>query len=214
MERVKRSYSSPHREAQARRTRLNVLSAARRLFDETGYGSTSLQQIATAAGVSVQTIYASFGTKPAVLADLLDVAIAGDDEPVAVNDRDWMRTVFEHPDAQIRLAAYGEAVAGIYERAGDVFAIVRSAAQSDVDLVPLAETTEQRRRAGAESVTRGLEELGALRDGLDAHRAADILWTLNSPEIHQRLVRECGWTSSQYATWLAATMGHALLDDR
>ena len=208
---VKRNYDSTRRREQARQTRRAILDAAGGLFAGIGYGATTLQQVADEAGVAVQTVYAAFGNKPALLEELLDTSIAGDDERVAVNDRDWMRDVFHHPDPTVRLGAYAAAVTGIHERAGDIFSVLHAAAAADPTLAPLAATTEQRRRSGANSVVAGLDAIGALRDDLGVDEAIDVLWTLNSPQVHQRLVRDCGWTVDRFQAWLADTFRTALL---
>jgi AcrR family transcriptional regulator len=212
-ETVKRSYSSPHRQAQARETRRSILASAGRLFVEAGYGATSLQQVADDAGVSVQTVYAAFGNKKAILEQVLDVAIAGDDESIAVNDRDWMAAVFTDPDPATRLNAYASAVAGIHERAGAVFEVLRAAADTDPDLAAFAATAEQRRRTGASSVIDGLIEVAEGSMHLERDRAVDVLWTLNSADLYGRLVRDCGWSLQDYTVWLAATLKCALLTD-
>lgn len=48
-------------------------------------------------------------------------------------------------------------------------------------------------------------------DGLDPTRAADLLRTLTSSEVHHMLLEVCGWTREQYETWLRQTREHALL---
>lgn len=211
MAEVKRSYTSARRQEQARNTRRAIVAASGRLFVDAGYGATTHQQIADAAGVAVQTIYATFGNKQALLQELLDTSIAGDDAPIAVNDRDWMHDVFNHPDPRARLKAYAAAVAGIHERAGDIFTVVRAAAETDPELVPLAATTEQRRRDGAGRIVEALDEMNAIRSSLTTDEATDVLWTLNSPDVHQRLVRESGWPLDRFRDWLAETMQVALL---
>ena len=82
---------------QARQTRRSVLAAAGRLFTDAGYGATTLQQVADEPGVAVQTVYSTFGNKPALLQELLDTSIACDDTPGTVNDRNWMHHVFHPP---------------------------------------------------------------------------------------------------------------------
>ena len=67
--------------------------AAARLFVQVGYAGTTISSIADEAGVAVQTVYAVFGNKQAIMAAVVDRAIAGDDAPVAINDRDWMQLV-------------------------------------------------------------------------------------------------------------------------
>jgi AcrR family transcriptional regulator len=56
----------------------SIIEAATALFVELGFGATTIDQIATAAKVSPQTIYATYGSKAAVLFRAIDVAVAGD----------------------------------------------------------------------------------------------------------------------------------------
>lgn len=209
-ETVKRRF--PRREQRARATRRAVREAARRLFVGEGYGATTIQAIADEAGVAVQTVYAAFGNKRSILAELLDVSIAGDDEQVVVNAREWMRPVWEAPSAAERLRAYAAAVSRIMDGAGDVFAVVTAAAATDPDMVELAATTEERRRAGAAAVIESVRSVGELRSGLDPERAVDVLWLLNSPAVFRHLVRQAGWSRDEYESWLAGTMVRELLD--
>jgi AcrR family transcriptional regulator len=73
-----RAYDNSRREAAARETRRAILTAARDLWLEQGYASTSLAGIAAAAGVSVQTVYAQFQSKRNLLKNVVDVAIVGE----------------------------------------------------------------------------------------------------------------------------------------
>jgi AcrR family transcriptional regulator len=203
----------PRRRERARATRRAVLAAARQLFVGDGYGATTIQAIADEAGVAVQTVYAAFGNKRTVLAELLDASIAGDDERVVVNAREWMRPVWEAPTAAERLRAYAAAVSRIMAGAGDVFAVVTAAAATDPDVVELAATTEQRRRSGAASVIESVRSVGALRPGLDTERAVDVLWLLNSPAVFAQLVRHAGWSQEAYESWLADAMVRELIED-
>ena len=91
----KRAYRSPLREQNARRTRQAVVAAATRLFVERGYAATSLASIAAAADVARPTAFAAFGSKPALLREALDQALAGDDEPVPVARRPWFQPVWK-----------------------------------------------------------------------------------------------------------------------
>jgi AcrR family transcriptional regulator len=50
------------------------------------------------AGVSPETIYATFRNKRSLLSALLDVAIAGDDAPVPILERPWVQQLREQPD--------------------------------------------------------------------------------------------------------------------
>src|SRR5256885_17017500 len=87
---VKRRYESAHRQQQARQTRRAILDAAAALFVEPGYAATPLTAVAAEAGGAIQTVYKGFGSKPALLSALVDVTVAGDDEPVALPDRQFV----------------------------------------------------------------------------------------------------------------------------
>jgi AcrR family transcriptional regulator len=200
------------RRERSRRTRAEIARAAGALFVERGYASTTIAAIADAAGVAQPTIYASFGTKAAVMAAALDLAIAGDDEPVVVNDRPWMHAVFNAATAQARLPPYAAAVRRIYTGAGDMFHVVAAASSTDDEAAALAETTEARRRSGATSVVDAIRAVGGLRHGLSRTNAVDLLTLLNSPATFQHLVRRCGWTVEHYERWLARAMVSQLLD--
>src|SRR3954452_13253157 len=81
-----RSYS-PLRERQAAATRRAIIDAALGLFGEQGWTATTLPMVAARAGTSVDTIYATFGTKSALLMTVVDVAIVGDDEEAPMAQR-------------------------------------------------------------------------------------------------------------------------------
>ena len=64
------------RAMQAEQTRHDILAAARRRFATQGYAATSLKDVAADAGVSVQTLYDSIGSKADLvrrLNDLVDI---------------------------------------------------------------------------------------------------------------------------------------------
>src|SRR4051812_35933483 len=102
----RRRYQSPVREEGARRTRQAIVAAAGDLFVERGYASTSLAEVAVAAGVARPTVFAAFGSKAALLQHVLDQALAGDDASVAVADRPWFRPVWDATTPVAVLDAY------------------------------------------------------------------------------------------------------------
>ena len=57
------------RDRQAAETRQEILDTAARLFAERGFAATSIKDIAAEAGVAVQTIYSSVGSKGDAAAD-------------------------------------------------------------------------------------------------------------------------------------------------
>lgn len=204
----------PRRAEQARATKRRVVAAATALFLERGYAVTSMTAIASAADVADQTVYAAFGTKRAVLSAAIDQAIAGDDRPVVVNDRDWMRVVLESTDARVRLEGYAEAVRRIHDGASGMFEVLAASATIEPELAAMWAEAQRRRRIGVTGVIAPLAEWGVLRDGLDAEEAIDIVWSLNGHELYRNLVVHRGWTPERYETWLGASFVELLLGKR
>jgi AcrR family transcriptional regulator len=208
--RSKRAYRSPLREQNARRTRQAVVAAATRLFVERGYAATSLASIAAAADVARPTAFAAFGSKPALLREALDQALAGDDEPVPVARRPWFQPVWEAATPGAALDAYAQVCRLINGRAAPLFEVVRRAADEGPDVRELWETLQRNRRAGAAMVVTHLAALAAPPPGWDQERAADAVWIFNDPAHFDALVNQRGWSEHEYADWTADQMRHAL----
>lgn len=215
MENVKDSagrYESPLRIRQAKSTRAAVLNAARDLFIAKGYGATTVEQIASRAGVSKPTVFSAAGNKQTLLAVLRDVAMAGDDEEIAVGARPAAQQVFAEPNqyrATELLAGLITAIAGRY---AEIDQVLRGAVGSgDEALRELWETAEQQRHTGARMWADSLAGKGPLRLGIDTHTAADILWLYMSADVYHRLVRDRGWSPQQFQSWLTETLTLSLL---
>jgi AcrR family transcriptional regulator len=207
----RRRYASPLREQNARRTRAAIVAAASDLFTARGYAATSLADVAAAAGVARPTVFAAFGSKPALLRQILDQALAGDDEPVPVASRPWFRPVWDAPTQEAVLGAYAQVCTLIGGRAAQSFEAVRRAAGTSPEVTELWNTLQGNRRAGAHMVVRQLETLGPLGSGLGTRRATDLLWVFNDPAHYNALVLQCGWRESVFTDWLGGQMRHALL---
>lgn len=211
--RPRRGYRSAVRTESARRTQQMIVATASELFAERGYASTSLADIATAAGVARPTVFAAFGSKAALLRQVLDQALAGDDGPVAVADRPWFRPVWDATTPAAVLDAYAEVCLVIARRAAQLFEIVRRATDDAPEAAELWNTLQNNRRAGALMVINQVQRLGALAPELDTQAATDILWIFNDPGHYTALVSQCGWTEHTFRRWLAGTMRSALLPD-
>ncbi|WP_460304504.1 TetR/AcrR family transcriptional regulator [Actinocorallia aurea] len=206
---VKRQYVSPVREEAARRTRAAIIAAATELFVAQGYLGTSLSDVARAAGVARPTVTASFGSKPMLLKQVLDEALAGDDQPVPVAERPWFRPVWEASSPAGVLDAYARVCTLIGDRAAPVFETVRRAADSSPELTELWHTLQQNRLAGARMVVEHAGTLGPLSHTTTA--AVDVLWMLNDPAHFNALVGERAWSPDAFTAWLSVTMRAALL---
>ncbi|MBP1159787.1 TetR/AcrR family transcriptional regulator [Rhodococcus sp. PvR099] len=186
--------------------RRKILTAARTLFTTTGYASTTIKAIAAEAGVAVQTVYFVFGNKRSVLAALLDVSIAGDDEPIATLDRPWVAEAVAEPDpmAQLRIQVHGARL--ILDRVGPVLLAVRAAAGADPEVAQLWATTCEHHETVLRHLTTALAEKV---DGLDVDRCVDVGLALQSPETHALLIDERGWSATDYDDWVVEALAFA-----
>jgi AcrR family transcriptional regulator len=203
-----RRYDSPRRRAQAEATRREILDAAERLFVRDGYATTTMAAIAKEAGVALKTVYVVFETKSGVLRALWNLRLRGDQANVPIQDRAWYREVLAEPDAERALRLGAHESRRVKERAGGLFAVLRSAADSDPDIAALWERINAEFHTNQRAV---IEALGPLRPGLDIERAADIMWTLNHPDVWQLLVGRRGWTPDAWEEWFVTTLSAQLL---
>jgi AcrR family transcriptional regulator len=206
-----RRYVSPLRRQGAAQTRQAVLDAARELFTAQGYTATTVDEIAGRAGVSKPTVFAAAGSKQAILKQLRDIALAGDDEPVPVAQRPWYREALAEPDPRRALRLYARNVTAIHRRSADVYEVLRAAAASDKDLHELWRASEDERRGGATIVVDALLQKSHLKAALDRAAAIDIVWVLTSSEIFWRLVRARRWGDARFENWLGDTLCEQLL---
>ena len=208
----KRSYDSPRRREQAAATRRDILDAAQRLFERQGYAATKMSEIAEEAGVALKTVYAAFDTKSGVLRALWHTLLRGDEDDVPVMDRAWYREVLEEPDPERRLRLNARNARAVKTRIAGVLHVIRQAALLDPDTEALWDRIQSDFYENQRAIVQALDAGGALRSGLDVAEAADILWTLNHPDVWQLLVTQRGWTPERWEQWFADTSSRQLLD--
>ena len=207
----RRSYHSPVRADAARRTRQAIVAAAGELFLERGYTAASLREVAELAGVARPTVAAAFGSKPALLRQVVDEALAGDDEPVPVAQRPWFAPVFEATRPVDVLEAYAGICTLVATRAARVFEIVHRAAGESPEIAELWTTLARNRRTGAEMIIKRAAETGPIRTDIPRDHVVDGLWTLNDPATYTNLVLDRGWSDQDFRTWLSRQMRAAVL---
>lgn len=198
-----RAYRSERRTEQARRTRARILAAARSAFLASGYDAATLPGVAAAAGVSVKTVEAAFGTKGRLLKAVVDVAIAGDDLPVAVLQREAVRAAEAAADPTDFLALLGLAVAAVADRVAGLLLVVDRAVGADDGVAAVAAQLDGQRRVMAAWVVANLGRRARLRPGLGTERAVDTVWLLMDPVVHRRLTRDRRWSAEDFQAWFA-----------
>lgn len=203
--------AKPTRAQRARQTRRRMIDAARELFIGQGYAATTMDQIAAEAGVAVQTVYYTFRTKGQLLAEVVEVTAADEDEPVPVPDRPWVREMLSATSAQRVLALGVEHGTAIYERVAVLWPAAEAAAAVDPAVDDYWRGVTAGRRGGQRAMVARIAELGGLRAGLDSGRATDLIVVLVGHDVYRGLVQDAQWSVTAYRAWLFTTLVGQLL---
>jgi AcrR family transcriptional regulator len=187
------------RREKAAQTRGRIVEAAYRLLCAGGYEATTMQMVAEAAGVAVQTVYFVFGTKARLLADVESRMILGDAPLEQSGQGPWVAQMQQETDPQKLLALFVEVSADILSRISPFVAAVGPALPSDPQSV--AARDRGRDEFFRVAIDR-LAALRALRDGLTPSRALDIIRVLNTVEAYADLTTRRGWTAAEWKQWL------------
>ena len=198
----RRRYESPRRREQAEATRAAILEAAQRLFERDGYRATTMASVAAEAGVALKTVYVAFETKSGLLRALWHLLLRGDQGDVPQTERPWYRALLAEPDPEARLRAMASTSRQVKVRAGALMNVIRDGASADPDVAALWGRIQSQFLELLTPLAASLAEEGSLRPGLDVDRAADLLWTLNHPDLWRLLVGERGWSAGDYEEWL------------
>jgi AcrR family transcriptional regulator len=205
----KRGYDSSSRREQANRNRSRIIEAAERRFLDDGYALTTIATIADDAGVSVDTIYKSFGGKPGLVRAVREQALRGA-RPVPAEQRsDELQT--GELDPRKIIEGWGRFTTEIAPRASPILLLLRDAARTDPDLHVLLEEMDSDRLRRMTDNARRLHAAGHLRSGITVAVAADVMWTYSSPELYELLVLRRGMSIKRYGQFVADAMISALL---
>jgi AcrR family transcriptional regulator len=201
---VKRPYHSPLRQSQAEATRARILDAALQLFAQSGYAATTIAAVAREAGVVPETIYASFGTKKALMDGLVGRA-APPDTASSLE----MRWSAEAGDPHAQLGVIAAFAADFWQRNDELARVLRQGA-GDAEIGAEWAFRQEERRVLFGKALAGWPA-GVRKAGVTKERAADLVWALTSDELFHLLVIDRGWPVDAYRTWLTETLRSALL---
>lgn len=209
----RRKYESAHRRSQAATTRRTIVAAAGSLFETRGFAGTTMSEVASAAGVVVETVYRAYGSKAALFTAVVEAALAGGIEraEVPVEQRSAIATIIAEPDPRRQVELYAATQPGIHRRAGPLLRAVRDAVGLDPEVARMWADLEAQRFAGQRRFTDRLAASGALREDVDADGAADMLFALTSLGLHDILVVERRWSPDRYQELLTLSLIRAIL---
>lgn len=210
-EKPKRTYNSTRRQVQARETRRQIITAARKLFTQYGYSGATIEAIAQEAGVAPETIFSIFGNKRTILSELMRFSLGGDDQPIPLLERPGPQAVLREPDPRRRLELFAEDISHILERVAPLFEIMRMAAKTEPDIAGLLKTLLAERLTTMAQFVQAISAHDPLRQGLDRNQASEIVWTMTSPEVFRLLTVDLEWSRESYVRWLGDSLARLLL---
>lgn len=205
----KRSYNASARRERAQTTRARIIESAERRFLADGYAPTTIEAIAGDVGVSVDTIYKSFGGKPGLVMAVRERALRGEAAVPAEQRSEELQA--RETDPRTIIEGWGVLVTELAPRSAPIELLVRDAATTNPELQSLRREMESARLRRMTENARRLQARGFLRAGVTLAFAADVLWTYSSPELYELLVLRRGMPLKRYGQFVAAAMASALL---
>lgn len=204
----RRPYRSERRREAAQETRRRILEAARRRFVERGYAGATIAAIAADAGTAAETVYATFGSKVALLEALVRGAARGDEE-TEILEQAGPAAVLAASDQHEQLRLFAEDITRRLERVGPLLGVLAGAAASEPAIAELHRRVHETRLRNLSVLPRALARNGPLR--IDVEAATETVWALASPDVHTLLTGLRGWPRERYTAWLADALAALLL---
>lgn len=207
-----RRYDSTRRRAVAAERRQRIVHTAAELFLANGYVRTTTAEIAKQSGVSNDLVFRLFGSKRGVLKEVMDYVIGGDDDDVAVLERDEPQAMRRQRDQREQLRLFAIGIGKQLRRVAPYNAVVRTAAAVEPEIEALQDDLNLRqRRSAMTTVARWLADNGPLKDAMTVENAAAVIWTLTSSDVYLMLTDVWDWSAAQYEQWLLRTLQATLL---
>ena len=210
----RRRYRSPRRREQAEATRRAIVEAATRLLTTQGYAGTTMDAIAREADVATITVYSVFSTKPKVVEAAIQAAVSGPEAPTPVLEQGGPRAVLADRDQRRQIKGFAAGIGGIMQRVAPLFEAMRIGADADPAIASLRRDLLAQRLNGMRAFAGAVMRNGPLRNGMSLEDAAETIWALSSPDLHQLLTVQLGWDHARYVAWLDEMLAGALLDGR
>lgn len=207
----KRTYTSSRRQMQAKQTRRLILDAARKLFVERGYSIATIDAIAKEAGVSPETIYAGFGSKQGLLRKLVQISLTGDDAPVQLMERPFIKDAAQETDQRHLITKFAKDIYQIMTRMSPIFTLLRVTAKTDPEIAAMLTKMLDDRLEGMGYFVDQLNRIGPLKDQILPDQARVTVWALSSAEVFDLLTKDRGWSQQAYILWLSHSLEQLLL---
>jgi AcrR family transcriptional regulator len=206
-----RAYDGSRRAERTRATKRAVVAASHELFLTRGFADTTVDAISAASRVPIATVYRLFRTKTAILKQVIDTAVVGDDAPAALGDRSIVKDAQAADDPKTMTAAFAHVARQVFDNTAALRLVLRVAAALDSEAAELQDSIEEQRRVGQARVARALADNGFLAPGLKEAEARDIVYALMSIDTYRILRFEQRWSGARYERWLANALDRLLV---
>ncbi|GAB3249111.1 TetR/AcrR family transcriptional regulator [Kineosporia babensis] len=187
-------------------TRQAILDAARALFIEHGYFGTKVEQIAAAAQVAPATVYAVGGGKNGLLRTLIETAVNSPE------NADLRGEIEAADDPQLLLQLIVDAAQSRFDRWAPLLRQVIAAAPQEAGVRESLGIAHESLRQGLRLAAERLAAQEALRAGLDAGQATDLLWLYLCNTACFVRADDLGWSSQRSRDWLNTVLVRELLE--
>ena len=161
--------------------------------------------------MSHETVYATFGPKPALFRHLVEIALSGTEEPVPALEREIVAQVRAERDPARVIEMFAHTVQLLQQRVAPLFEVLSAGAQTDADRRAFADELSERRVGHMRAFATDLAAVGGLREGISVELAGDVIWAMNSPQFYLLYVRDRGWTPESFEQWLTDAWKRLLL---
>jgi AcrR family transcriptional regulator len=196
---VTKTISEPQN-ARSRRSRAALLDATRELISEGGFDTLTMAAVAERAGVSRRSVYLHFATRAELVTALF--SRLGETEDIGAS----LQRVWDSPDPVTALAEWGRHLARIHPKILPVMQAAERARHVDADAADLWQTAQDRWLLGARRLAAWLAQEERLAHPWTVTTAADMIWSLMSPDLLDRLLRGRRWSPRRIGDHLAALL--------
>ncbi|MEY2468510.1 MAG: hypothetical protein QOF21_1208 [Actinomycetota bacterium] len=158
-----------------------------------------MAEVARRAKVAEQTMYFSFGSKAALLREVMIARRGPEDGPTEVMTQTWIQDALTAPDQRRAFAVIVEHGTEIFRRLAPVADAMTAAGLTDPDMAETLNAIATQRREGMSRMIAAIEAKGAL--AVTRQHATDVLDVVQSMATYNAFVRDCGWTAEHYKAW-------------
>lgn len=173
-------------------TRARVLRAAKKLFAEKGFAATTITDLAQDAGVAVQTLYSTFGSKAAIAREVMEEAVASS----GIREAD--QAALTDPDGIKAMRRVAHAATLLYESQAEIIKLLT--AEVAADFRRLADSARLQNLKDIAANSPGIAR--RFRNRTSSDEAAIAAWAVSGFDSYDRLVVQAGWRPGRYERWL------------